>query len=358
MPKILLRALEIGAVVLTVCGHLFAASVVVGPASCKPTLVHFSTIQTAVDSVPAGSTVFVCPGNYGEQIHITKPLTLTGVAMGNSDQPVIVPPPGGLATNSVDEFGTTLALQLWVDNPGGPVNISSIAIDGTGNGVTICHPVVVGMFYENSAGTVNHVAIRNQTSAVSGCGDGFLAEGGPAVPTVSLLNSSIHNTDNAIYTQNQVNVIIKGNDVDVSASANGFGIVLDDGSNNTVSGNVITSSYAGVNYKPGSAGTVTANTVTNTPIAVLASSDAVSVTTNKLLNSSTAGVFVSPSAGVIQGNTITNSPIGIELNCFADSSVTGNTISDAQTGIDGVPTSLSVVNSFFNVQFKQNGGCP
>src|SRR2546422_9895547 len=109
----------------------------------------------------------------------------------------------------------------------GPVNISNIVVDGTGNGVTTCHPVILGMFYENSAGTVNHVAIRNQIG--NGCGEGFLAEGGSPVPSVTFENSSVHNVDVGIFTENQVAVTIKQNDVDVSGSVSGVGLVLAEG---------------------------------------------------------------------------------------------------------------------------------
>jgi hypothetical protein len=109
-----------------------------------------------------------------------------------------------------------------VNHAGGPVNISEIVVDGIGNGVTACHPVITGIFYENSAGTVNHVALRNQSG--NGCGEAFLAEGGSASPTVTIENSSIHNTDSGIFSQNQVTLIAKGNDVDVSGSASGVAI--------------------------------------------------------------------------------------------------------------------------------------
>jgi hypothetical protein len=112
------------------------------------------------------------------------------------------------ATNASDEFGSALALQVWVDNAsGGPVNISNLVVDGTGNGVTVCQPVITGMFYENSAGTVNHVAFRNPSG--NNCGEAFLAEGGSASPTVTISDSNIHNTDYGIFSQNQVTLIAR-----------------------------------------------------------------------------------------------------------------------------------------------------
>src|ERR1700685_1661134 len=44
---------------------------------------HFSTIQAALDASPAPNTVEVCPGIYSEQLTITRPVTLEGIAAGN-----------------------------------------------------------------------------------------------------------------------------------------------------------------------------------------------------------------------------------------------------------------------------------
>src|SRR6516165_6574893 len=43
---------------------------------------QFSTIQSALDASPAPDTVEVCPGQYPEQITITKPVTLEGISEG------------------------------------------------------------------------------------------------------------------------------------------------------------------------------------------------------------------------------------------------------------------------------------
>jgi parallel beta-helix repeat protein len=343
------------AVVLTP-GNLFGVSVAVGPTTCQPSLLHYSMIQTAINSVPAGATILVCPGVYPEQIVITSPLTLRGVTFNNSDAAVIVPPAGGLATNAVDKFGTPLASQLWVNNASGPVNISEIVVDGTGNGVTVCTPVIQGIFYENTGGTVNHVALRNQSG--NGCGQAFLAEGGSASPTVTIENSSIHNTDSGIFSQNQVTLIAKGNDVDVSGSVNGVAITLNDGSTNTVSGNVVVTSYLGISPVRTATGTISANTITGGVYGIITSSDGTSITANNVLNSGVAGIYLAnltTSTAVVKTNKILNSNVGIEFNCFADPNVTGNTITEAQTGIDLVPVGLVVPNMFFAVQAHRAG---
>lgn len=55
---------------------LRAATVAVG--TCVTNVTQYATIQAAVTAVKAGSTIEVCPGNYPEQVMITKNLTFEG----------------------------------------------------------------------------------------------------------------------------------------------------------------------------------------------------------------------------------------------------------------------------------------
>src|SRR5277367_2510971 len=98
--------------------NLFAANVVVG--NCKP-LVQFSTISSAIAAVPANSTINICPGTYGEQLLITKNLTLigessngsAGVNASGANNPTIVSPAGGVAVNAQDLFDNSgIAAQI------------------------------------------------------------------------------------------------------------------------------------------------------------------------------------------------------------------------------------------------------
>ena len=95
---------------------LLAANVQVG--TCKPHLKSFLTISAAVSSVSPGSTIQVCPGTYAEQVTITQPLTLEGVASGTANQASITVPSGGLVTNAVSMFGELVAAQVLVQGAG------------------------------------------------------------------------------------------------------------------------------------------------------------------------------------------------------------------------------------------------
>ena len=126
-------------------------------------LAFYPTIQLAINSVPAGSTVKVCPGTYAEQITITKKLTLTSAANGASDAIVIVPPPGGIAQNGYDIFGNPVAAQIFVASHIGSVTISHLTVDGMGNNLAGCVTTTFeGIYFQNTSGTITGNAVRNQ----------------------------------------------------------------------------------------------------------------------------------------------------------------------------------------------------
>ena len=49
----------------------------------------------------------------------------------------------------------------------------------------------VGIFYQNSPGTVNQVRTRYQNDSMVGGGEGIYIEGGASNPTVTVENSSL-----------------------------------------------------------------------------------------------------------------------------------------------------------------------
>jgi pectin methylesterase-like acyl-CoA thioesterase len=127
-----------------------ASTVVVG--SCKPSLTSFSTIQAAVNAVPAGSTIDVCPGTYPEQVTISaKSLTIIGILAGTSDAAILKPPSDGMAINATDIGGGAVAAQIFVENSTG-VTISHLTVDGNGNALGSCGTNLIGIYFKNSAG--------------------------------------------------------------------------------------------------------------------------------------------------------------------------------------------------------------
>jgi parallel beta-helix repeat protein len=353
-------ALIVGVYPMLAAGVATTPTFVVG--ICRPGLPNFSSISAAVSSstVPAGSVVMVCPGTYNEQVHITKSLTLEGISSGDTEEAIIAPPAGGLVQNAANDLGDSISAQVWVDNvSGGVVNLNNLTVDGSGNAVASCFPFVAGIFYQNSAGTVNHVTARSQNG--NGCGIGIEAEGGSASPAVTIENNSIHDADDAgILTETygsftpELTATIKGNYTNNASQ----GIVIDQGSSNTVSGNVVSNSKFGITAQGGSQGAVSENTVLNSPLGIEPFADGVSVTFNKVFNSSGAGINLQgTTVATVQNNTIAASKVGIEFTCFADPNVIHNVIIDTPTGIDQVPGALAAPNTYFSVATIRTGGC-
>ncbi len=177
-------------------GQAFSSTVSVG--DCE-NLVNYATIQEAVNAVPAGSIIKVCPGTYHEQVVINKKLTLEGAQYVFDDAVLIAPPSTGLVQNTSDvDTGNPIAAQLLVQNTAGPVSISGLTVDGTGNLVASCGLDLQGILFQNASGTVNHVAVRNQTPqpGYGGCQIGesiYVQTAAGHSSTVTVENSSVHN---------------------------------------------------------------------------------------------------------------------------------------------------------------------
>ena len=97
--------------------------------------IYFSTIQAAVNAVPAGSTIEVCPSTYSEQVRITKKVTLKGLSFGNGSGALITAPSGGLVSNAtsnvLDDPGNVQAQILVQNNT--DTTIEDLTIDGFKN---------------------------------------------------------------------------------------------------------------------------------------------------------------------------------------------------------------------------------
>jgi hypothetical protein len=96
----------------------------------QPHLTFYATISQAGSSVPSGATIEARPGHYPEQVLITQPLTLEGIAVGSSDTAAVTVPSGGLTQSVSDPTVGPVYYQILVQTTG-PVNISNLVVDGT-----------------------------------------------------------------------------------------------------------------------------------------------------------------------------------------------------------------------------------
>ena len=361
-----------------------ASTVSVGTPNCT-SLVNFATIQLAVNAVPAGSTIKICPGNYPEQVVISKRLTLMGISHLGQDAVVILPPAGGVIVNTTDQKGP-VAAQILVQNTAGPVSISNLTVDGKGNQYT--GGDLRGINYQDASGVVNHVAVRNEIPNDIPTGDqsgqGILVETTNSTSaSLTVENSSVHN-----YNKNGIvaryagaNLIATGNYVQGSGpidviAQNGIELAFDGPSgtikNNTVIDNFYTpntSSSADILlYDAAENGSiVSGNTLGNSNYAVSLFTDAVgtygdgvSVTGNKIFGTSTFdAIDVCTNSNIITGNTIFNSSeSGIHLDASCGGTGTGGNVSgniileSACAGIlDDSGTGNVGNNTFYTVPF-------
>jgi hypothetical protein len=330
-------------------GQAFSATVAVG--SCT-SLNNYATIQQAVDHAPNG-TVRICPGTYHEQVLITGKVTLEGITYANTDSVVILPPLTGLLQNTTDLRGPVAAQILVQDTPG-PVLISNLTVDGTGNQISGCSADVRGIVYQNASGRINHVAVRNDVpgDVPSGCqsGQGIVVEADTGTSTVTVENSSVHNYNkNGIVaryagaTMTAIANYVRGNGVVASGGAAQNGIEIAFGATGKVTNNsVIDNIYGDVTVATSSdillfdaaetSGiTVSGNTVgdSNIPIALetdtASQGDGVTVSTNKIFGGTTLdGIDVCTNGNTIKTNTIadtTQSGLHLDESCGG----TGNT---------------------------------
>jgi len=320
--------------------------------TCKPKLTSFTTIQDAVSKVPPRSTVLVCPGVYPEQVTISQPLTLQGIADSNLDQIVITVPTGGLApnvtTNMLDS-PLAVAAQVLVQNAN-PVNITNIAVDGTG-GDQVCATSgtgLAGIFYgSGSSGSINRVRVSGQ-KANGQCGFGIWAENaGSPNQFVTIQGSSVHDIDNAgIFAGSgptpTLAVRMKDNVVIVPGAA--AGIVLNN-VNGEITGNDVSNALLGI-VDLGPATHVSSNNVTSTSFGVTLLAGG-TVQSNDIMNSDTGVFLLGDGPANIQSNQITLARTAIEFSCHA-ATVARNTINDAVTGLDQVPATFTGMNTFAN----------
>jgi hypothetical protein len=323
--------------------------------SCKPGK-FFQTITAALTATPPPNIVKVCPGTYPEQVHITQAVILEGIISGNLGEVIIASPPNGLVVNATDDLGDPIAAQLFVEGDPGPVGISGITLDAANNEVQ-SPAYVVGIFFQNSSGTVNHVATRNQMGG--GGGVGVWIQGGLLLPAVTVENSSIRSFDDigvwdqTNATSSELTVTIKDNYVN-----GGFGsgvianvdIAMGPGATAAVTDNYLAGGVTGVRAAASATGSISGNKLITDGTAIAINGGGVSVISNDIFLSSVEGIVVySALLPAIRGNTIAGCPIGIELNGFGDDNLHSNTIMDGGVGLDQVPVGFAAVNSYYNV---------
>jgi parallel beta-helix repeat protein len=375
-----------------------AATVAVG--TCMPHLVQFTSIQSAVDAAPAGSTIKVCPGTYPEQVVINKKLTLEGINAGGADNPTLVIPPNGFAADTARlSNGQPFAPQILVESPATDVDIHYLTVDGSGNNLNsgCSAPNLIGIYYQNASGTIRYVVARNQAQNAenfhcqpsAGLGI-FVESGGSGTSTVTIENCSVRGYQKNGITGDETgtNLTIRGNSVvgagPTTTAQNGIqlgfgatgrveyntvaddvfngdpnegaasGILIFGSGDTTITGNSVTTTQTGINIVTDGTLTANGNTITDNHVANTILADGIDICSND---------------NTVIGNTVFSSAeAGIHLDSTCASSgnnntARGNSVNEACAGIllgTGTGNAVSSINDFANVNFLTLAGdaCP
>lgn len=337
----------------------FGATVVVG--TCMPNKVSYDSLTDAVQGVPAGSTIQVCPGSYAEQIVIDKSLTLKGIASGNGAYPVIVPPSGGLAIIPA-AFGDEFAAQVVVEG-GASVAITDLTIDATGFNLPNCFPSVAGILVLDSSATLTNLAVKNQLEigpppCPAAPGLGVVTQNDTAVAqTIKVQDSTFVNTDVGFESLSAASTsIITNNSFAGNPASIGTAIFIESG-NSSIQGNTITNftfppaistglGFDGVGILMAcmSSGTVANNHVSNSQLGIFLQASSgcptagVSIIGNDVFGASVVGIDVGEANGLVQGNNIRSSQTAIRLPLAASgNTIRNNTINDACAAFSSNP---------------------
>jgi hypothetical protein len=326
----------------------------------------FSTISAAVDSpsVAPGSTIMICPGQYNEQIIISKDLTLKGLnsstADGGSGAIILPPIPLQTTTSPIFSFnknpilGGTIAPVIWVT--GGTVTIENVFVNCEAYACVI-YPKIVGFYYATGAsGTLNHVGFFDGGNSAVGIWAENASFTHTAV-TVENSSSSAGIVAASLLLQNgTLTVTIKGNYVFPTSPDGTYDIYL-----YSVSGTVETNFVSGPRVPPGGAPSNAAilddGGAASTDVTI--SGNTVQVVNVPVIQSSTlytSGIVVDVDGAKVTSNNISGGQYGINVGCHAGV-VSGNTISGALYGLANASAGSTGVNTFYNVIGKFFGSC-
>jgi hypothetical protein len=336
---------------------------------------QFSEIQGALDQTPHADVIQVCPGTYAEQLTIVNAVTLEGISSGNSAEIRITSPAAGLATNATINGSDPAAVHVFVKNVTGAVNLTNLTVDSSNNKVMF-GVFLVGILYQHSPGTVNHViAVHQQANNV---GYGIYMEGGSSNPTVTVENCSVHDFDfGGIYvTGPDGPTDIAGQDGGVISNATGqitakvlnnfvysategtYNMLFGSSTADTVTGNVSVNGGLlgtfGMVVDADAGSVFSGNIIIGTQLGIDLQDDGPSLKANKLYNLTGDGIYlnVNLKTSQITGNTIMDSNSdGINLNCKTVGTLANsNTFDYLASGFIGAPTGFAGSGTYIAVQ--------
>ncbi len=342
------------------CGAHAAHARTLQVGTCKDAQVTYSTIQAALNNAFANDKVSVCPGNYPEQVVITRNVTLQNV-VGMAD-PMITIPAGGAVQNTTTLSGFPTAAQVLVEpTTTADVTIRHIVVDGAGNNIQTCGLQLMGIYYKNAGGSISLSTVKNQLlpEGYQGCQSGlgiYVQNAAAGTNPINISSNTVTNFNKNGITVNEAaatatitkNTVVGLGPVDFIAQ-NGIQVAYGanaDIETNNVSNLIYTPSTYGSSGillygTDASTSVLNRNTVNSTQYGIAldavngTSTSLVPVTTNKISNSQFAGIGLYTDGASddwinVAGNTIQNTSEfdGIDA-CSNNNTITGNKITNS-----------------------------
>lgn len=334
---------------------------------------QYTRIQDAINAASAGDEIAICNGIYAEQLSINKSVDI------DADSGAFLVPASIQQNATSLATGNAIAAAVLV-SAATNVSISGLTVDGINNGITECAPRLIGVYFQNSSGSLRHTVVRNFTlgAALNACQSGtgvFVESGGGQTSDVEIADCSIHDYQKNGITANETgttakihNNVVTGIGPTPGAAQNGIQIGFSAGGairENVVANNV---------WSPC---TAVASCLTVATDILVTQSDGVRVTDNTA-GISQVGIFVDGNNAEVRNNKVFaasvfenirlqgNGNLAAENTVFnggdADiyvqgnnNSVVRNSISEAPIGIleaQGSNGNQFMGNAFFNVSVK------
>jgi parallel beta-helix repeat protein len=308
-----------------------AKNIAVGPLTCRVTITgvnRFATIQAAVNAAVANDVIYVCPGNYPEQVVINKALTIRGESDGVGNLAVITVPAGGLTKNvdsatptsepGLPPYGAIAAQVLAQDTSF--VKLLNFAVDGTLPPGLCAEVRSAGIVFLNvgaagttgpSAGSISNVVVRDHANPC-------LDISGQAERGVGILleNSYIAVADSTVHTVRGDGIRQHGGIADISRN-----FLMD------------VWDYS-VRISAATASDVRTNTIIHSAHGVVVQSDGVDVVSNTIGPYVGEGIFLAGATNtLVTSNKMVHTTSGIRVNESSGAQVTGNIVYRTGTGI-------------------------
>jgi hypothetical protein len=330
--KELVLAILAGGLVTYGAANSRAAQILVDDDMVQCPGAQFNSIQAAVNAAKPGDTINVCAGTYHEQVTVNKKLNIQGFDVNGMNQAIIMPT-GVVANSTSTATGNPIAAIVLVDSTNG-VNLSNLTIDGSGNAINGCAPNLVGVYYRNSSGMADSLAVRNIKlgSGLEGCQSGlgiFVQSGSGNQSKVTVSNCSVHDYQKNGITANEVgtNANIKGNDVGgLGATPNiaQNGIQVADGAVGTVDSNFVINHIYSPCTDANNCGAVSTNIL-------VADSNGVNVTDNTVGNAQ-VNIYYQGNNGHVNNNMVFQGRVFDGIDLVGDmNSANNNSIFDSDS---------------------------